>query len=134
MMTYIQTALLFIKSNAKALIAVVLAIALICGVVYTKHWYNDQITASYNLGVKDTDAKWEKVVQKNKDDNKTFKDDQQALADDLARQLAEEKAKNDKLKTELDKKQSAYRNSENGKRYGLDKDFVDIYNGSLGVK
>lgn len=133
-MDVVKIVISFLRNNTKLVIAAILATALLSGAVYTKHWYNDQITASYNLGVKDTDTKWEKVVQKNKDDNKSFKDDQQARADDLARQLAEEKFKIDKLRTELEKKQNAYRNSENGKRLGLDNDFVDIYNQSLGVK
>lgn len=124
----------FIKNYSKILIAAILAIALISGAVYTKHWYNDQITASYNQGVKDTDQKWTIAQQKNKDANQDYKDKQQDSTDDLSRQLEEEKAKNALLQSALEKKQSDYQNSANGKKKGLDDAFVDIYNESLGLK
>lgn len=130
----LKLVLAFIKDNAKLVIAAILAIALISGAVYTKHWYNDQITASYNQGVKDTDQKWTIAQQKNKDANQDYKDKQQDSTDDLSRQLEEEKAKNALLQSALEKKQSDYQNSENGKKKGLDDAFVDIYNESLGLK
>lgn len=130
----LKLVLAFIKDNAKLVIAAILAIALISGAVYTKHWYNDQITASYNLGVKATDDKWIAKQQENKNANHDYKDNQQKASDELGRQLEEERAKNAKLQSELDKKQSAYQNSDNGKKKGLDNDFVDIYNESLGLK
>ncbi len=130
----LKLVLAFIKDNAKLVIAAILAIALIGGAVYTKHWYNDQIEASYNRGVKATDNKWIANQQENKDANHDYKDNQQKASDELSKQLEEERAKNAKLQSELDKKQDAYRNSENGKKKGLDNDFVDIYNESLGLK
>lgn len=130
----LKLVLAFIKDNAKLVIAAILAIALISGAVYTKHWYNDQITASYDRGVKATDDKWIAKQQENKNANHEYKDDQQKASDELGRQLEEERAKNAKLQSELDKKQSAYQNSDNGKKKGLDNDFVDIYNESLGLK
>lgn len=130
----LKLVLAFIKDNAKLVIAAILAIALISGAVYTKHWYNDQITASYNRGVKATDDKWIAKQQENKNANHEYKDDQQKASDELSKQLEEERAKNAKLQSELDKKQSAYQNSDNGKKKGLDNDFVDIYNESLGLK
>lgn len=126
--------LAFIKDNAKLVIALILAIALVSGAVYTKHWYNDQITASYNRGVKVTDDKWIAKQQENKNANHDYKDNQQRASDELSKQLEEEKAKNAKLQSELDRKQTAYQNSDNGKKKGLDNDFVDIYNESLGLK
>lgn len=130
----LKLVLAFIKDNSKLVIAAILAISLISGAVYTKHWYNDQITASYNLGVKATDDKWIAKQQENKNANHDYKDNQQKASDELGRQLEEERAKNAKLQSELDKKQSAYQNSDNGKKKGLDNDFVDIYNESLGLK
>lgn len=130
----LKLVLAFIKDNAKLVIAAILAIALTSGAVYTKHWYNDQITASYDRGVKATDDKWIAKQQENKNANHEYKDDQQKASDELGRQLEEERAKNAKLQSELDKKQSAYQNSDNGKKKGLDNDFVDIYNESLGLK
>lgn len=130
----LKLVLAFIKDNANLVIAAILAIALISGAVYTKHWYDNQITASYDLGVKATDAKWIAKQQENKDANHDYKDNQQKASDELSKQLEEERAKNAKLQSELDKKQSAYQNSENGKKKGLDNDFVDIYNESLGLK
>ncbi|WZX10703.1 hypothetical protein [Enterobacter phage EC152] len=124
----------FIRNNTKLVVAAFLAIALLSGAVYTKHWYNDQITASYNRGVKDTDDKWVAKQQENKNANHDYKDNQQKASDELSKQLEEEKAKNAKLQSELDKKQTAYQNSDNGKKKGLDNDFVDIYNESLGLK
>ena len=130
----LKLVLAFIKDNAKLVIAAILAIALIGVAVYTKHWYNDQIEASYNRGVKATDDKWVAKQQENKNANHDYKDNQQKASDELSKQLEEERAKNEKLQSELDKKQDAYRNSENGKKKGLDDDFVDIYNESLGLK
>lgn len=130
----LKLVLAFIKDNAKLVIAAILAIALISGAVYTKHWYNDQITASYDRGVKATDDKWIAKQQENKNANHDYKDNQQKASDELSKQLEEERAKNAKLQSELDKKQSAYQNSDNGKKKGLDNDFVDIYNESLGLK
>lgn len=130
----LKLVLAFIKDNAKLVIAAILAIALISGAVYTKHWYNDQITASYDRGVKATDDKWVAKQQENKNANHDYKDNQQKASDELSKQLEEERAKNAKLQSELDKKQSAYQNSDNGKKKGLDNDFVDIYNESLGLK
>ena len=73
-------------------------------------------------------------MRNNKDANQDFKNGQQDFSDELSRQLAEEKAKNDLLRSRLDEKQQAYNKSEAGKKFGLDNDFVDIYNESLGVK
>lgn len=133
-MTWLTTIIQLIKSNIKLVVVIVLAVILIGGVVYTKHWYNEQITASYKLGVKETDDKWTKKQQENKDANQDYKDKQQDVSDELSRQLEEERAKNAKLQSELEKKQSAYQNSDNGKKKCLDNDFVDIYNESLGLK
>ncbi len=130
----LKLVLAFIKDNAKLVIAAILAIALISGAVYTKHWYNDQITASYDRGVKATDDKWIAKQQENKNANHDYKDNQQKASDELSKQLEEERAKNAKLQSELDKKQFDYQNSDNGKKKGLDNDFVDIYNESLGLK
>lgn len=130
----LKLVLAFIKDNAKLVIAAILAIALISGAVYTKHWYNNQITASYDRGVKAADDKWIAKQQENKNANHDYKDNQQKASDELSKQLEEERAKNAKLQSELDKKQDAYRNSDNGKKKGLDNDFVDIYNESLGLK
>ena len=130
----LKLVLAFIKDNAKLVIAAILVIALIGGAVYTNHWYNDQIEASYNRGVKAADDKWVAKQQENKNANHDYKDNQQKASDELSKQLEEERAKNAKLQSELDKKQYAYRNSENGKKKGLDNDFVDIYNESLGLK
>lgn len=134
MIDVVRMVVSFIRNNTKLVIAAILAIALFSGAVYTKHWYNDQITASYNRGVKDTDDKWTAKQRENKDANHDYKDNQQKSSDELSKQLEEEKAKNAKLQSELDKKQDAYRNSDNGKKKGLDNDFVDIYNESLGLK
>ncbi|AGZ17550.1 Rz-like spanin [Escherichia phage 4MG] len=134
MIDVVRMVVAFIRNNTKLVIAAILAIALFSGAVYTKHWYNDQITASYNRGVKDTDDKWTAKQQENKNANHDYKDNQQKSSDELSKQLEEEKAKNAKLQSELDKKQDAYRNSDNGKKKGLDNDFVDIYNESLGLK
>lgn len=134
MIDVFKIGLAFIKNNAKLVIVAILSIILVTGVVYTKHWYNDQITASYNHGVKVTDDKWLAKQQENKDANQDYKDNQQKASDELSKQLEEERVKNAKLQSELDKKQANYQNSENGKKKGLDNDFVDIYNESLGLK
>lgn len=130
----LKLVLAFIKDNAKLVIAAILAIALISGAVYTKHWYDDQITQSYNLGVRDTDNKWKIVQQQNKDENQSYKDDQELASHALESKLAEEQAKNAELRSRLDDKQNAYSGSDAGKKQGLDNDFVDIYNESLGVR
>lgn len=133
-MIQIEMALKFLKSNVKAIAALVLLAVLVGGGFYAKHWYNDQITQSYNLGVSDTDRKWKDVQQQNKDENQSYKDEQQIASDILERKLAEEQAKNAELQAQLNAKQDAYSRSDAGKKQGLDNQFVDIYNESLGVK
>lgn len=133
-MIQIEMALKFLKSNLKVIAVVVLLAVLVGGGFYVKHWYNDQITQSYNLGVSDTDRKWKDVQQQNKDENQSYKDEQQIASDILERKLAEEQAKNAELQAQLNAKQDAYSRSDAGKKQGLDNQFVDIYNESLGVK
>lgn len=133
-MTWLTTIIQLIKSNIKLVIVIVLSAILIGGVFYTKHWYNEQITDSYNRGVQETDQKWKKIQQQNKDDNQSYKDEQQIASDVLQNKLAEEQAKNAQLQAKLNEKQNAYSRSDAGKKQGLDNNFVDIYNESLGVK
>lgn len=133
-MIQIEMALKFLKSNLKVIAVVILLAVLVGGGFYAKHWYDEQITQSYNLGVSDTDRKWKDVQQQNKDENKSYKDEQQIASDILERKLAEEQAKNAELQAQLNAKQDAYSRSDAGKKQGLDNQFVDIYNESLGVK
>ena len=133
-MIKLELAFSFLKRNLKLIAGVVLIAVLIGGGIYAKHWYNNQLTASYNLGVKDTDNKWKIQQQGTKDKNQAYKDDQQILTDALSRRLAEEQERNARLQSQLEKKQNAYSKSDAGKKQGLDDQFVDIYNGSLRTK
>ena len=133
-MSFISMVWAFIKGHTKLVIVAVLSLALLWGDFEVKWWYDDQIQQAYSRGVNDTDNKWNLQMRNNKDANQDFKNGQQSFSDELSRQLAEEKAKNDLLRSRLDEKQEAYSKSEAGKKFGLDNDFVDIYNESLGVK
>lgn len=133
-MDFISMVWTFIKGHTKLVIIAVLSLALLWGAFEVKGWYDDQIQQSYSRGVNDTDNKWDLQMRNNKDANQDFKNGQQDFSDELSRQLAEEKAKNELLRSRLDEKQEAYNKSEAGKKFGLDNDFVDIYNESLGVK
>lgn len=133
-MDFISMVLTFIKGHTKLVIIAVLSLALLWGAFEVKGWYDYQIQQAYSHGVNDTDNKWDLQMRNNKDANQDFKNWQQDFSDELSRQLAEEKAKNELLRSRLDEKQEAYNKSEAGKKFGLDNDFVDIYNESLGVK
>lgn len=134
MINFISVVWTFIKGHTKLVIIAVLSLALLWGAFEVKGWYDYQIQQAYSRGVNDTDNKWVLQMRNNKDANQDFKNVQQDFSDELSRQLAEEKAKNDLLRSRLDEKQQAYNKSEAGKKFGLDNDFVDIYNESLGVK
>lgn len=133
-MDFISMVLTFIKGHTKLVIIAVLSLVLLWGAFEVKGWYDYQIQQAYSRGVNDTDNKWDLQMRNNKDANQDFKNGQQDFSDELSRQLAEEKAKNELLRSRLDEKQEAYNKSEAGKKFGLDNDFVDIYNESLGVK
>ena len=133
-MDFISMVWTFIKGHTKLVIIAVLSLALLWGAFEVKGWYDYQIQQAYSRGVNDTDNKWDLQMRNNKDANQDFKNGQQDFSDELSRQLAEEKAKNELLRSRLDEKQEAYNKSEAGKKFGLDNDFVDIYNESLGVK
>lgn len=133
-MDFISMVLTFIKGHTKLVIIAVLSLALLWGAFEVKGWYDYQIQQAYSRGVNDTDNKWDLQMRNNKDANQDFKNGQQDFSDELSRQLAEEKAKNELLRSRLDEKQEAYNKSEAGKKFGLDNYFVDIYNESLGVK
>lgn len=122
------------KSHKKVISAVVVAIALLVGALYVKGWYNDQLTEKYNAGVTDTDTKWTLVMQKNKDEQAAFKSLQQAKVDELAAENARLKAENTVLATASGKRQTAYAQSDEGKKQGLDDEAVEIYNESLGIQ
>ena len=134
MINFISVVWTFIKGHTKLVIVAVLSLALLWGAFEVKGWYDYQIQQAYSRGVNDTDNKWVLQMRNNKDANQDFKNGQQDFSDELSRQLAEEKAKNELLRSRLDEKQEAYNKSEAGKKFGLDNDFVDIYNESLGVK
>ena len=134
MINFISVVWTFIKGHTKLVIVAVLSLALLWGAFEVKGWYDYQIQQAYSRGVNDTDNKWDLQMRNNKDANQDFKNGQQDFSDELSRQLAEEKAKNELLRSRLDEKQEAYNKSEAGKKFGLDNDFVDIYNESLGVK
>ena len=122
------------KRYKKVIAVAALAIALLIGALYVKHWYNDQLTAKYNAGVTDTDTKWTLVMQKNKDEQAAFKSLQQAKVDELAAENARLKAENTVLATASGKRQTAYAQSDEGKKQGLDDEAVEIYNESLGIQ
>lgn len=134
MINFISVIWTFIKVHTKLVIIAVLSLALLWGAFEVKGWYDYQIQQAYSRGVNDTDNKWVLQMRNNKDENQDFKNGQQDFSDELSRQLAEEKAKNELLRSRLDEKQETYNKSEAGKKFGLDNDFVDIYNESLGVK
>ena len=122
------------KRYRKFIAAGIVALALLIGALYIKSWYDDNLTAKYNAGVADTDAKWSLVMQKNKDEQAAFKSQQQAKTDALAADNAKLKAENDLLSKASGERQTAYAQSDEGKKQGLDDEAVEIYNESLGVK
>lgn len=123
-----------LKRYKKVIAAGIVALALLIGALYIKSWYDDNLTAKYNEGVADTDTKWSLVMQKNKDEQAAFKSQQQAKTDALAADNAKLKAENDLLSKVSGERQTAYAQSDEGKKQGLDDEAVEIYNESLGVK
>lgn len=133
-MIWLKTLLTFFSKNIKQIGVVLCALVLVWGVLGIKHWYNDQLTSSYNAGVSDTDLKWERISQQVLDRNNAFKKQQQDKIDELSAMLVQEREINNQLKEDLDKKVRSYSKTQAGKQVCLDNQFVDIYNESLGVK
>lgn len=133
-MIWFKTLLTFFSKNIKQIGVVLCCVMLVWGVVEIKHWYNDQLTSSYNAGVSDTDLKWERINQQVLDRNNAFKKQQQDKIDELSTMLVQEREINNQLKENLDKKIKNYSKTQAGKQVCLDNQFVDIYNDSLGSK
>ncbi|AII27546.1 Rz-like spanin [Escherichia phage Av-05] len=133
-MIWFKTLLTFFSKNIKQIGVVLCGVVLVCGILGIKHWYNDQLTSSYNAGVSDTDLKWERINQQVRDHNNAFKKQQQDKIDELSTMLVQEREINNQLKENLDKKIKSYSKTQAGKQVCLDNQFVDIYNDSLGSK
>jgi len=134
MIIWIKGALAFVKKYKVLLLSILLVGLLIFGGMKVNSWYENQLSSQYTQGVKDADAKWTKAMVENDKTQEEFRKGQQAYADDLQKQLAEERLKNALLAEESGKSQEEYANSDNGKKTGLDDKAVEIYNQSLGVK
>lgn len=123
----------FLTTYKKAISVALLSIALVYGAFCVKSWYNDQLTASYNSGVTVTDNKWKTKMEENEAEQRDYKNAQQIYVSDLSRQLEEARAKLSNPDTNGGTKQVIYLQKPESQVKGLDDDFVDIYNESLGV-
>lgn len=129
----IYPALAFLEKYGKKIGYIFLALALVWGAYSAKEWHDDKVTQSYELGVSNTDKKWEKANSQQEKNNKEYKADQEARRQDLERQLAEALAKARNPDNNGGKKKDEYIQTPASKEKGLDDATVEIYNDSLGV-
>lgn len=127
----IDTAIDLLKAYKTYLIGAVIALALIVG---GKVYLNKVETDSYNLGVSVTQSANEAQRQDYKNQlAEKFRENSELTAALNAR-TREKEAALKALDTKLTEKQAQYSSSPAGQVKGLDQQFIDIYNESLGEK
>lgn len=110
---------------------IVLVLILVLG-IFVKNWYNGKIEDSYNQGVSVTEVKWKKAQEEKDRLTAQFKNEQQARVDALSEELAKARQDLQNQKINGGEKQVIYVKSPAGQAKGIDDDFVEIYNDSLG--
>ncbi|UTC25487.1 hypothetical protein P7_304 [Pectobacterium phage vB_PcaM_P7_Pc] len=119
----------FILKYKKYLIGIAVAIALI----FSFNWYvGTKESAAYDRGFQSANLQWEKKGKEYVDLINKGKAENVSLNEQLAR-VSEEKRKLEEKRTQdVTHKQIEYNKTEAARKKGLDDDFVDLYNESLG--
>lgn len=119
----------FISKYKKYLIGIAVAILLI----FSFNWYvGTKEDAAYDRGFQSANVQWEKKGKEYVELINKGKADNTALNNELAR-VSEEKRKLEEKRTQnVNNKQIEYNKTEASRKKGLDDDFVDLYNESLG--
>lgn len=119
----------FISKYKKYLIGIAVAILLI----FSFNWYvGTKEDAAYDRGFQSANVQWEKKGKEYVDLINKGKADNTALNNELAK-VSEEKRKLEEKRTQnVNNKQIEYNKTEAARKKGLDDDFVDLYNESLG--
>lgn len=119
----------FIRKYKKYLIGIGIAIMLL----FSFNWYiGTKESAAYDRGFQSANVQWEKkgkeyvrLIDKGKAENT-------ALNEELARVSEEKRKLEDARRHNVNNKQVEYNKTEAARQKGLDDDFVDLYNESLG--
>ena len=119
----------FIMKYKRYLIGIAVAIALI----FSFNWYvEEKEDAAYDRGFQSANVQWEKKGKEYVDLIYKGKAENTALNTELAK-VSEEKRKLEEKRTQgVNNKQVEYNKTEAARKKGLDDDFVDLYNESLG--
>ena len=119
----------FISKYKKYLIGIAVAVLLI----FSFNWYvGTKEDAAYDRGFQSANVQWEKKGKEYVDLINKGKADNTALNNELAK-VSEEKRKLEEKRTQnVNNKQIEYNKTEAARKKGLDDDFVDLYNESLG--
>lgn len=119
----------FILKYKKYLIGIAVAIALI----FSFNWYvGTKESAAYDRGFQSANVQWEKKGKEYVDLINKGKADNTALNDELARVSEEKRKLEEARRHNVNDKQVEYNKTEAARKKGLDDDFVDLYNESLG--
>lgn len=119
----------FIVKYKKYFIGIGIAILLL----FSFDWYvGNKEDAAYDRGFQSANTQWEKKGREYVDLIEKGKADNTALNEELAK-ISEEKRKLEEKRTQdVNNKQVEYNKTEAARKKGLDDDFVDLYNQSLG--
>ncbi len=121
--------LAFISKYKKYLIGIAVAIAL----VFSFKWYvGTKEDAAYDRGFQSANLQWEKKGKEYVDLIDKGKAENTALNEELASVSEEKRKLEEKRSRDVNNKQIEYNKTEAARKKGLDDDFIDLYNESLG--
>ncbi|AEZ66370.1 hypothetical protein EXT67_21120 [Pectobacterium atrosepticum] len=119
----------FIDKYKKYLIGIGIAVLLL----FSFNWYvGTKEDAAYALGFQSANTQWEKKGKEYVDLIDKGKADNTALNEELARVSEEKRKLEEARRHNVSDKQVEYNKTEAARKKGLDDDFVDLYNESLG--
>lgn len=119
----------FILKYKKYLIGIAVAIALI----FSFNWYvGTKESAAYDRGFQSANVQWEKKGKEYVDLIDKGKAENVSLNEQLARVSEEKRKLEEARRHNVNDKQIEYNKTEAARKKGLDDDFVDLYNESLG--
>lgn len=119
----------FINKYKKYLIGIGIAILLL----FSFNWYvGTKEDAAYSRGFQSANIQWEKKGKEYVDLIDKGKADNTALNEELARASEEKRKLEEARRHNVSDKQVEYNKTEAARKKGLDDDFVDLYNESLG--
>lgn len=119
----------FISKYKKYLIGIGIATLLL----FSFNWYvGTKEDAAYDRGFQSANSQWEKKGKEYVDLIDKGKADNTALNEELARVSEEKRKLEESRRQNVNNKQVEYNKTEAARQKGLDDDFVDLYNESLG--